>query len=117
MSAASASILLVHVAQRDDLDRRDLDQAEQVALAVPAAADQADARRLAVGERGGVAAGGGQGQAGGAGVQEIAAVHGCGLQERVSVWAVVYRQGTRGSEYFAGGSLLNYALFVTETWP
>ena len=35
--------LLVHVAQRDDLDRRDLDQAEQVALAVPAAADQADA--------------------------------------------------------------------------
>ena len=35
--------LLVDVAQRDDLDRRDLDQPEQVALAVPAAADQADA--------------------------------------------------------------------------
>ena len=32
--------LLVDVAERDDLDRRDLDQPEQVALAVPAAADQ-----------------------------------------------------------------------------
>ena len=42
--------LLVDVAQRDDLDRRDLDEPEQVALAVPAAADQADARRLRVGE-------------------------------------------------------------------
>ena len=35
--------LLVDVAERDDLDRRDLDQPEQVALAVPAGADQADA--------------------------------------------------------------------------
>ena len=34
--------LLVDVAERDDLDRRDLDQPEQVALAVPAGADQAD---------------------------------------------------------------------------
>ena len=32
----------VHVAQRDDLDRRDLDQAEQVGLSVPARADEAD---------------------------------------------------------------------------
>ena len=35
--------LLVDVAERDDLDRRDLDQPEQVGLAVPAAADQPDA--------------------------------------------------------------------------
>ena len=35
--------LLVDVAQRNDLDRRDLDQPEQVGLAVPAAADQAHA--------------------------------------------------------------------------
>ena len=34
--------LLVDVAERDDLDRRDLDQPEQVGLAVPAGADQAD---------------------------------------------------------------------------
>ena len=39
----------VDVAERDDLDRRDLDEPEQVALAVPAAADQADARGLLVG--------------------------------------------------------------------
>ena len=38
--------LLVDVAQRDDLDRRDLDQPEQVGLAVPAGADQADPLRL-----------------------------------------------------------------------
>ena len=45
---------LVDVAQRDDLDRRHLDQAEQVALAVPAAADQADALRLDIGKRRGI---------------------------------------------------------------
>ena len=33
----------VDIAQRDDLDRRDLDQPEEVGLAVPAGADQADA--------------------------------------------------------------------------
>ncbi len=38
--------LLVDVAERDDLDRRDLDQPEQVALAVPASADQPDALGL-----------------------------------------------------------------------
>ncbi len=35
--------LLIDVAERDDLDRRDLDQTEQVALAVPAAADETNA--------------------------------------------------------------------------
>ncbi len=35
--------VLIDVAQRDDLDGGDLDQADQIALAIPAAADQADA--------------------------------------------------------------------------
>ena len=76
-------LLLVDVAQRDDLDRRDLDQAEQVALAVPAAADQADALGLLVGDllgdeallRGGAAARRDTGS-GGRGGDELAAVHG-----------------------------------------
>ncbi len=38
--------LRIHVAQRHDLHRRDLDQPQQIALAVPAAADQPDARRF-----------------------------------------------------------------------
>ena len=67
---------LVDVAQRDDLDRRDLDQAEQVALAVPAGADQADALRLLVGQLGRLAADGRQGQPGGAGAKEITTIHG-----------------------------------------
>ena len=58
-SAASASIFLSTSHSDDDLDRRDLDEAEQVALAVPAAADQADALRLVVGG-GDVVAGGGE---------------------------------------------------------
>ena len=38
--------LLVDIAERDDFHRRDLDQAEEIALAVPAATDQADAFAL-----------------------------------------------------------------------
>ncbi len=45
---------LVDVAERDDLDRRHLEQAEQVAFAVPAAADQADAFRRFAGQRPGI---------------------------------------------------------------
>ena len=40
--------LLVHVAERDDFDRRDLDQPEQIDLAVPSAADQADSSGLVI---------------------------------------------------------------------
>ena len=50
--------LLVDVAQGDDLDRRDLDEPEQVDLAIPARADQADSlclRRGGYRGRGGVA--------------------------------------------------------------
>ena len=66
----------VHVAQRHHLDRRDLDQAKQGRLAVPAAADQADAKRLGLGGVSGVAAEGGQGEAGDAGFEQFTAVHG-----------------------------------------
>src|SRR5262249_27453889 len=38
-------ILAIHVAERNDLYRRDLHQAEDVRLSVPAAADQADSLR------------------------------------------------------------------------
>ncbi len=55
-------------------DRGDLDEAEQVALAVPAAADQADARRLRLAS-GVDARGRGQRQPGGPSLQEITAVH------------------------------------------
>src|SRR5207237_3180975 len=44
-------LLLVHVAQRDDFDRRNLNEAEQVALAVPPGADEPDAIRLLLGLR------------------------------------------------------------------
>src|SRR5205823_2122364 len=57
-----------------DLHRRDLDQPEQVALAVPTGPDDADAKRL-VDEIGGVRPGGGQRQPGRAGDHEVAAVH------------------------------------------
>ena len=41
-------VLLIDIAERDDLDRRNLHQAEQVRLAVPSAADQTDAFRSIV---------------------------------------------------------------------
>src|SRR5207253_9026200 len=63
----------IDVAQAGDLDVGDLDEAEQVVLAVPAAADEADARFL-VG-RGGEVVAGSEGQAGAAGGEESAAVH------------------------------------------
>ncbi len=64
----------IDVAQRHDLDRGDLNQAEQVALAVPATADQADARRFGICQRG-QGGRGGQGQRRGAGVQKVATIH------------------------------------------
>ena len=79
MSAAFGEHLLIDIAQRHDLDRRNLNETEQIDLAVPAAADQADARRLAIGE-GGV---GGlrQSESGRAGGQEITSIHG-GISRR-----------------------------------
>ena len=40
--------LLVHVTNRDDLDRRDLDEPPEVALSIPAGADQTDPLGFAV---------------------------------------------------------------------
>ena len=54
-----ADHLPVHIAQRYNLDGRDLDEPTQVALAVPAAADQADARRFLISELSGVTTRGG----------------------------------------------------------
>ena len=66
--------LFVHVAERDHLDRRHLDQPEQVALAVPAAADEADALLL-VCEFSGIAAEGRQRQSCRTDLDEFPAVH------------------------------------------
>ena len=81
--------VLVDVAQRDDLDRRDLNETEQVGFAVPASADEADAQRFHVGERGSITMGRGQRQTGGCpGVEELTAIHGWGLRgERMVVAA------------------------------
>ena len=67
---------LVDVAQRHDLDRRHLEQPQQVALAVPAAADQPDAFRRLGGEPEGIAVDGRQGQRRRAGAKELATIHG-----------------------------------------
>src|SRR5437763_480774 len=68
-------VSLIHVAQRNDLPRRDLHQAEDVGLAVPPAADQADALRPVVGELRGVAARGRQRQAGKTRLKKSTAFH------------------------------------------
>ena len=43
-------MLLIHVAERDDLDRRDLNEPEQIVLAIPAAADESDPLGLLIGD-------------------------------------------------------------------
>ena len=67
--------LLVDVAERDDFDRRDLDQPEQVALAVPAGADQPDPLAR-VRELLGVGGRSGQGEGRGGVLDEVSAMHG-----------------------------------------
>ena len=66
--------LLVHVAHRNHLDGRHLDQAEQIALAVPPRTDNADTLRFLVRQLFGHSPGG-QTQAGSPGTQEFAAIH------------------------------------------
>ncbi len=70
--------LLVDVAQRDDLDRRDLDQPEQVRLAVPAAADQSHALGFPAGRAEGSPRRSCEREARGrrAGLKELATIHG-----------------------------------------
>ena len=88
--------LLVDVAERDDLDGRDLNEAEEVGLAVPAAADQADPLCLVAGESGCVFAADRKRQAcGRRGVEKVATVHGfvlcqSGFFELTSGWSLTY---------------------------
>ena len=67
---------LVDVAERHDFDGFDLEQAQEVALAVPAGADEADAAGAVGGEELEVRGEGDPGEAGGASSKELAAVHG-----------------------------------------
>ena len=60
---------LVHIAERNDFDRRDLDEAEQIGLPIPPAADQSDAF-FRIGEVCGETAQRRKGEAGG-GAEEI----------------------------------------------
>ncbi len=67
---------LVDVAERDDLDGRDLDQPEQVGFAIPAGADQTHAADFFPIKLGGATLRGGrQRQARGPGLEELATVH------------------------------------------
>ena len=84
--------LLVDVAERDDLDGRDLDEPEQVALAVPAAADQADALCLWCGEcrrRGRSPAAERANPPKSPGLEEFATIHDLAPQFSGRWWAVV----------------------------
>jgi hypothetical protein len=66
----------VDVADRDDLDRRDLQEAEEGGLAVPAGADQAHAQRRRVRERRSVSRRGRERERGRARPQELSSLHG-----------------------------------------
>ena len=65
--------VLVHVAKRDNLDGRDLDEPKQIALAVPTRADKADAFGFLVEEFRAVGAQGRESQRGRGALQEAAA--------------------------------------------
>ncbi len=67
--------MFVRVAQRDHFDGRDLDEAEQIALAIPAGADQADAFGFLVDEFDAIAAEGREGERRGRGLEETAAIN------------------------------------------
>jgi hypothetical protein len=66
---------LVGVADRDDLDRRNLNQTPQVALAVPAGPDQADSTGTTMDQVQSVSPQGGKGQTGRRGLQEMPSIH------------------------------------------
>ena len=67
--------LLIHIAHRDDLDGRDLDQTKQVGFAVPARSDDADTRLLGPGSLASQVVSG-QSEDCGAVEQELSAIHG-----------------------------------------
>src|SRR6185503_2670942 len=72
---------LVDVAERNNVDRGNLNQAKQITFAVPTSADEADAFPL-VGEFGGIVGQGGESDGGGGSLEKSAAVHGLVLGSR-----------------------------------
>jgi hypothetical protein len=68
--------VLVDIAQRDNLNRGDLEQAEEIALTVPPAANYADSTGSFTGKESRVRCDREQGEAGGAALEELSAVHG-----------------------------------------
>src|SRR5262249_47527896 len=110
----------IDVAQRNDIDIGDLDEAEQVVLAVPATADQPDARFFRLLRGAEVDARGGDGQAGGAGVKEVAAVHEVPPDEgRVGqpqcTYAETARRGAAGP--LLRGGVVAASVFNPGFWP
>ena len=65
----------IHIAKRDDFDRRNLNESQQIGFAVPPAADEANAKRFGVGEFIAVAAGCADREPRGRGAEKISAVH------------------------------------------
>jgi len=66
--------VLIDIAQRDDIDRRDLDEAEQIGLAIPTASDQSHAFPL-IGKIDCETPKGGSREGRGAGLEELTAIH------------------------------------------
>ena len=81
---------LIDVAERDDFDGRDLDEAKEVGLAVPTGADEADAECFLIGA-GDVSAEGRERESGCAGTKKFAAIH-----ESSRAWSRI--DATRGLE-------------------
>ena len=78
-----AQHVLIDIAERHDVDRRNLNQPKEVTLAVPTAADQADALLLLRGDGAGRASGQGRvRQSGSARLEERATMHGPTLRPR-----------------------------------
>jgi len=101
--------LLIHVAERDDFNWRNLDQTEQIALAVPAAADEADALLL-VCEFCGIVAEGRQRQSCRTDLNEFPAVHGycsssTSLQAQAAIAISAQDKTTQGADWPRTGSV------------
>jgi len=66
--------VLVRITERDDLDRRDLNQPADIALAIPSTADQSDASWFSIGDFSATRPERGHGECGHPSLQETAAV-------------------------------------------
>ena len=90
--------LLIDVAQRNDLDGRDLDQAKQIGLSIPPAADEPDPRRLLIDKFSGKPARGSQRQSRGARMDKLTAIHGGAPGEIERVGEISLAIGAEGIE-------------------